>query len=533
MDFSFTPEQEDLRREARAFLEANPSPSMEQLTELGWVGILRSEDFGFLDAAVLFEELGRALYDGPFVLNEIAGQPGDEVWSIEIDGFVPHLAQVQRVLTPQMEAAAADGEAVATVDETLRLGRLSRNGAEPATGEWPEVRRRLLAALALEAVGIGSKANELAIEYVKGREQFGKKIGTYQAISHSLVDGYVAVELVALARLLGGVGGRRGRRAGRPRGRRRQVAGRRGRGAGVRAVDPGARRHRLHLGASAAPLLQARALARRCARLRARAPGGDRGIPAGLVTGASSGIGEATARRLVDRGWTVYASVRRAGEAPPGTTELVFDVTDAEAIAAAAAQIERLDALVDNAGIAIAAPLEFLPPEELTRQLDVNVVGQLRVLQAFLPALRASRGRVVLMGSIAGRSALPFLGGYAMSKFALEAMADALRVELAPWGIRVAIVEPGHDRDADVDEAAAGGRAASARGGRALRRAGGAFPAARRRALGEEGGAGRVGRRRRRARADVGETEDALRRRPGREAPSQCSASPTSCATAS
>ena len=195
MDFSFTPEQDDLRREARSFLEAHPSPSMTQLTELGWVGILRSDDFGFLDAAVLFEELGRALYDGPFVLNEVAAQPGDDVWSIEIDGFVPHLAQVERVLTPAMDAAAAAGESIATVDETLRLGRLSRNGVERAEGDWPEVRRRLLAALALEAVGIGSKANELAIEYVKEREQFGKKIGTYQAISHSLVDGYVAVEL--------------------------------------------------------------------------------------------------------------------------------------------------------------------------------------------------------------------------------------------------------------------------------------------------------------------------------------------------
>ena len=195
MDFSFTPEQEDLRREARAFLEANRRPSMEQLAELGWVGILRSEDFGFLDATVLFEELGRTLYDGPFVLNEVAGQPGDEIWSIEIDGFVPHLAQVQRVLTPEMQAAAADGEAVATVDETLGLGRLSRNGADRAQGDWPEIRRRLLAALALEAVGIGSKAIELAIDYAKEREQFGKKIGTYQAISHSLVDGYVAVEL--------------------------------------------------------------------------------------------------------------------------------------------------------------------------------------------------------------------------------------------------------------------------------------------------------------------------------------------------
>ncbi|HZO34306.1 MAG TPA: hypothetical protein VFB17_04435, partial [Gaiellaceae bacterium] len=71
MDFSFTSEQEDLRREARAFLESNPSPTLEQLDELGWVGIVRSDDFTFLDAAVLFEELGRVLYDGPYVLNEV------------------------------------------------------------------------------------------------------------------------------------------------------------------------------------------------------------------------------------------------------------------------------------------------------------------------------------------------------------------------------------------------------------------------------------------------------------------------------
>jgi NAD(P)-dependent dehydrogenase (short-subunit alcohol dehydrogenase family) len=135
--------------------------------------------------------------------------------------------------------------------------------------------------------------------------------------------------------------------------------------------------------------------------------------------------------------------VRRSGDAPAGTTELVFDVTDPVGIGHAATQVRQLDALVDNAGVAIAAPLEFLPPDELTRQLDVNVIGQLRVLQAFMPLLRASRGRVVLMGSVAGRSALPFLGGYAMSKFALEAMADALRLELEPWGIQVAIVQPG------------------------------------------------------------------------------------------
>jgi hypothetical protein len=195
VDFSFSPEQDDLRREARAFLEANPSPSLEQLESLGWVGIVQSDDFTFLDAAVLFEELGRVLYDGPYVVNEVAGQDGDDVWSIEIDGFVPHLDRVDRVLTPDMQGRPARGEQLATVDETLQLGRLTADGAEPAAGAWEDVRRRLLAALALEAVGIGSKAVELAVAYVGSREQFGKKIGTYQAISHPLVDAYVAVEL--------------------------------------------------------------------------------------------------------------------------------------------------------------------------------------------------------------------------------------------------------------------------------------------------------------------------------------------------
>jgi NAD(P)-dependent dehydrogenase (short-subunit alcohol dehydrogenase family) len=184
-------------------------------------------------------------------------------------------------------------------------------------------------------------------------------------------------------------------------------------------------------------------VARGRARVRPRASGRGGCIPTCLVTGASTGIGQATAVRLRDRGWTVLASVRHAGEAPDGTTELLFDVTDPVAIGHAASQVGALDALVDNAGIGIASPLEFLPPEELTRQLDVNVVGQLRVIQAFLPSLRRSRGRIVLMGSVGGRSALPFLGAYAMSKFALEAMADSLRVELAPFGMRVAIIEPG------------------------------------------------------------------------------------------
>lgn len=195
MDFAFSPEQEDLRREARSFLEENPAPTMDQLAELGWVGILRSDDLTFLDAAVLFEELGRALYAGPFVLNEVAAQPGEDVWSIEIDGFVPHLDAVDLVLLPDMSGAIAAGEVVATVDDTLGLGRLSPNGAEPAIGTWPEVERRLLGALALEAVGIGAKALELAVAYAKEREQFGRKIGEFQAVSHSLVDAYIGVEL--------------------------------------------------------------------------------------------------------------------------------------------------------------------------------------------------------------------------------------------------------------------------------------------------------------------------------------------------
>jgi len=129
--------------------------------------------------------------------------------------------------------------------------------------------------------------------------------------------------------------------------------------------------------------------------------------------------------------------VRAAGDAPEDTRELVFDITDGEATRQALTAIESLDAVVANAGIAIAAPLEFLREQELARQLDVNVVGQFRVVQPLLPLLRRSHGRVVLMGSIGGRSALPFLGAYAMSKFALEAFADSLRVEVAHTGTKV------------------------------------------------------------------------------------------------
>jgi NAD(P)-dependent dehydrogenase (short-subunit alcohol dehydrogenase family) len=162
-----------------------------------------------------------------------------------------------------------------------------------------------------------------------------------------------------------------------------------------------------------------------------------------LVTGSSTGIGEACARHFASRGWRVLAGVRKAGDAPAGTEEVLLDVTDAGAIASAAERVERLDGLVNNAGIAVPSPLEFLPVAELREQLEVNVVGQLAVTQALLPAVRAARGRIVIVGSIAGKSAMPFLGAYAMSKHALEAMSDSLRVELSQEGIHVALVEPG------------------------------------------------------------------------------------------
>lgn len=172
-----------------------------------------------------------------------------------------------------------------------------------------------------------------------------------------------------------------------------------------------------------------------------------------LVTGASSGIGEACAVRLGAGGWRVFGGVRAPEDAEVlrarGIEPLSLDVTDAGQIAAAAETVgAELDGLVANAGIAVAAPLELVPLDELRRQLEVNVVGQIAVVQALLPALRRSRGHVVLMGSIGGRSALPFLGPYAASKHALEAFADVLRVELEPWGIGVSIVEPASVRTA-------------------------------------------------------------------------------------
>ena len=178
-------------------------------------------------------------------------------------------------------------------------------------------------------------------------------------------------------------------------------------------------------------------------------------MPAVLVTGAAKGIGEACVLRLAQHGHQVFAGVRRAQDGAglrtraPGIVPVLLDVTDSAQIAAAATLIEQqtgqagLAGIVNNAGIAVAGPLEFLPVTELRRQFEVNVIGQLAVTQALLPLLRRARGRVVNIGSISGRSTLPMTGAYSASKHALEALSDALRVELLPWGLHVAVVEPG------------------------------------------------------------------------------------------
>jgi NAD(P)-dependent dehydrogenase (short-subunit alcohol dehydrogenase family) len=170
---------------------------------------------------------------------------------------------------------------------------------------------------------------------------------------------------------------------------------------------------------------------------------------AALVTGASSGIGAACAARLVSTGWRVFAGVRGLGNAPKGTQELLLDVTSEEQIRAAAQRIDRLDALVNNAGIGYGGPLELLHPDDLRKQFDVNVLGQVAVMQAMLPALRAAHthqgtgGRIVFMSSVGGRVAMAYTAPYAASKHAIEAFGDALRVELASSHVQVALVEPG------------------------------------------------------------------------------------------
>jgi NAD(P)-dependent dehydrogenase (short-subunit alcohol dehydrogenase family) len=168
-----------------------------------------------------------------------------------------------------------------------------------------------------------------------------------------------------------------------------------------------------------------------------------------VVTGASAGIGEAAALRLRELGFDVVGGVRRAEDAVRlqdlGLRTAILDVTDAAQVRAIAEDIgdAPLAGLVNNAGIAVAAPVEFLPIEMLRRQLEVNLIGQIAVTQALLPALRRARGRIVNVSSIGGRVAVPLLSPYAASKFGLEGFSDSLRRELRPHGVRVVLVEPG------------------------------------------------------------------------------------------
>lgn len=177
-------------------------------------------------------------------------------------------------------------------------------------------------------------------------------------------------------------------------------------------------------------------------------------MPTVLVTGASTGIGRATALRLDAAGWRVLAGVRKEEDAralreagSPNLAPLLVDVTDADQIAAAAATIDAepggLDGLVNNAGVAMPSPLETIPIDDFRRQVEVNLTAHVAVTQAMLPAIRRARGRVVFISSLGGRVAFPMTGAYHAAKFGIEAVGDVFRQELRPWGIAVSIVEPG------------------------------------------------------------------------------------------
>jgi alkylation response protein AidB-like acyl-CoA dehydrogenase len=224
MDFTFSEVQDELRRQARDWVrERYPleraqevalsetgwdESTWRELAALGWLGVSVSDEEGgaglsFLEEAVLFEELGYALYSGPFLVT-LAALPalsadlrqrvcaGDLRYSVEVDGYVPELNRVGAVLTLD-GAVISRGETLPTMDVTRPLGRLAEQQANPLPGSLDLP--RLQAALALEAVGVSQRALDLAVAYVKAREQFGRPIGVYQAVSHPLADTYVETEL--------------------------------------------------------------------------------------------------------------------------------------------------------------------------------------------------------------------------------------------------------------------------------------------------------------------------------------------------
>src|SRR5215218_2051951 len=173
--------------------------------------------------------------------------------------------------------------------------------------------------------------------------------------------------------------------------------------------------------------------------------------PTVLITGTSSGIGQACAQEMARRGWRVLATVRKEEDAeavralsPDRIEPLILDVTDLDAIAALPEKVGgELHGLVNNAGLALAGPLEHLPIEDVKQQLDVMLLAPFALTKAMIPALRAGRGRVVMIGSIGGRTTLPFNGPYSAAKAGIDGLANSLRPELAPFGVHVALVEPG------------------------------------------------------------------------------------------
>jgi NAD(P)-dependent dehydrogenase (short-subunit alcohol dehydrogenase family) len=180
-------------------------------------------------------------------------------------------------------------------------------------------------------------------------------------------------------------------------------------------------------------------------------------MPSVLITGAARGIGNALVEHLASRGWEVIAGVRSeqdaeavTGLSPQRIYSVILDVTSADDIAALEGALpERLDALVNNAGIVVGGPMEAVSPDEWRKQLEINVIGQLAVAKAAIPRLRKSGGRIVFISSVNGRLSMPLFGAYCASKFALEAAADALRMELRPWDIPVVIIEPAQT-DTDI-----------------------------------------------------------------------------------
>jgi NAD(P)-dependent dehydrogenase (short-subunit alcohol dehydrogenase family) len=175
-----------------------------------------------------------------------------------------------------------------------------------------------------------------------------------------------------------------------------------------------------------------------------------------VITGASTGIGRASALTMDRLGWQVFAGVRRKSDAASLRAEssdlllpVILDVTDRESIQAALQVVSErvgtsgLGGLINNAGIPYGGPVEYLSLDEVRREFEVNFFGVIAVTQAFLPLLRRGSGRIVNMSSVAGMLATPFLSSYSATKFALEALSDCLRIELKPWHIQVSVIQPG------------------------------------------------------------------------------------------